>query len=477
MQVSEYLRHDAVGLAELVAQRDVSPAELLDAALARLNDVNPVLNAVVRTLEPQARSAIERGLPSGPFSGVPYLLKDVTTQMAGEITTNGSRLFANARALDDSALVAAYKRAGFVIFGKTNSPEFGLAGITEPELWGPTLNPWNLGRTCGGSSGGAAAAVAAGIVPAAQASDGGGSIRIPASCCGLFGFKPSRGRISMAPQGEGWGGLTVLHAVTRSVRDSAAILDASCRPLLGDPYHLAPPQTPFREEATRDPGKLRIAMLAYNLNDSAQDPQCTAAVRETAKLCETLGHTVEEAKLPGSLKNLLDTAMTIVGTTVALNLQREADRRGRAISEDEIEPLSRLVWERAKSVTGVQYAQAIQAMHNAGRVAAKWMEAYDVLLLSTMGTLPIPTGLLKDGVANIDQLSAKHANFAPNTQLFNATGQPAMSVPLAMSSEGLPIGIQFAARTGEDATLFRLAGQLEAVRPWSDRKPQAIAFP
>lgn len=477
MQVSEYLRHDAVGLAELVAQRDVSPAELLDAALARLNEVNPVLNAVVRTLEPQARRAIESGLPSGPFSGVPYLLKDVTTQMAGEITTNGSRLFANARALDDSALVASYKRAGFVIFGKTNSPEFGLAGITEPELWGPTLNPWNLGRTCGGSSGGAAAAVAAGIVPAAQASDGGGSIRIPASCCGLFGFKPSRGRISMAPQGEGWGGLTVLHAVTRSVRDSAAILDASCRPVLGDPYHLAPPQTPFREEVRRDPGKLRIAMLAYNLNDSAQDPQCTAAVRETAKLCETLGHTVEEARLPASLKNLLDTAMAIVGTTVALNLQREADRRGRAISEDEIEPLSRLVWERAKSVTGVQYAQAIQAMHNAGRVAAKWMGSYDVLLLSTMGALPIPTGLLKDGVANIEQLSAKHANFAPNTQLFNATGQPAMSVPLAMSSEGLPIGIQFAARTGEDATLFRLAGQLEKVRPWADLKPPAVAFP
>jgi len=477
MQVSEYLKYDAVGLAELVARRDVSPAELLDAALARMNEVNPVINAVVRTLEPQARAAIEKGVPPGPFAGVPYLLKDVTTQLAGEITTSGSRLFANARALDDSALVAAYKRAGFVIFGKTNTPEFGLVGLTEPELWGPTLNPWNLDRTCGGSSGGAASAVAAGIVPAAQASDGGGSIRIPASCCGLFGFKPSRGRVSMAPQGEGWAGLTVLHAVTHSVRDSAAILDASCQPVAGDPYHLAPPQIAFREEVKRDPGKLRIGMLAYNLNDTVQDPQCTAAVRETAKLCETLGHTVEEAKFPAGLKDLLDTAMTIIGATVAFNLQREADRRGRAISDDEIEPLSRIVWERGKAVTGVQYAQAIQAMHNAGRIAAKWMEPYDVLLLSTMGTLPIPTGLLKNVAADIEQLSAKHANYAPNTHVFNVTGQPAMSLPLAMSSEGFPIGVQFAGRAGEEALLFRLAGQIETARPWAARKPKAVAFP
>ena len=245
MNFEDYRRHDAVGLAQLVAQRDVTADELLDTALARIAAVNPKINAVVQNLEALARRAIAAGLPDGPFAGVPYLLKDVTTQMAGAVTTGGSRVFAKVTALDDSALVADYKRAGFVIFGKTNTPEFGLVGITEPELWGTTLNPWNPAVTCGGSSGGAAAAVAAGIVPAAQASDGGGSIRIPSSCCGLFGFKPSRGRISMAPQGEGWGGLTVLHAVTRSVRDSAAILDASCRPEIGDPYYLAPPATPF----------------------------------------------------------------------------------------------------------------------------------------------------------------------------------------------------------------------------------------
>ncbi len=474
MKTSEYLAHDAVGLAELIAQRDVSASELLDAALARLHEVNPKLNAVVQLFEDRARAAIAAGVPAGPFAGVPYLLKDVTTQLAGTVTTGGSRAFAKAVAAEDSALVAAYKRAGFVIFGKTNTPEFGLMAITEPELYGPSLNPWNVGVTCGGSSGGAASAVAAGIVPAAQASDGGGSIRIPAACCGLFGFKPSRGRVSMAPGGEGWGGLTVLHAVTQSVRDSAAILDASCVPVAGDPYWLAVPQTPFREEVRRDPGKLRIGLVMGSLNGSPQDPEVAHAVREAGRLCESLGHSVVEAVPPPVAKDLLPGAIAIVGATVAVNLQREADRRGRAIAEDEIEPLTRMVREQAKNITAVQYVQAIQAMHAAGRAIAQWMMDYDVLLLSTLGTLPIPVGLLKNGIDNIEELTAKHSGFAPNTQLFNATGQPAMSVPLAMSRDGLPIGIQFAAQAGEDALLFRLAGQLEAAQPWRGRKPQGI---
>jgi len=331
MNFEEYRRHDAVGLAQLVAQRDVSAEELLDTALARIAAVNPKLNAVVQNLEPLARRAIAAGLPKGPFAGVPYLLKDVTTQMADAITTGGSRVFARAKALDDSGLVASYKRAGFVIFGKTNTPEFGLVGITEPELWGTTLNPWNTAVTCGGSSGGAASAVAAGIVPAAQASDGGGSIRIPASCCGLFGFKPSRGRISMAPQGEAWGGLTVLHAVTRSVRDSAAILDASCRPETGDPYYLAPPATPFTGEVGRDPKALRIGMITTNIYGRPLEGLCEAAVRDAAKLCADLGHKVEEIKSPPGVDALIETVMTIVCTSLAANLEREALRRGRAI--------------------------------------------------------------------------------------------------------------------------------------------------
>ncbi|HEY5410197.1 MAG TPA: amidase, partial [Caulobacteraceae bacterium] len=253
MNQAEYQAHDAVGLAELVATRQVSPGELLDAALARVEAVNPTLNAIVVDCAAQARAAIAEGLSQGPFTGVPYLLKDITTQMAGVPTSAGARLFANSVPAKDSALVSAYRRAGLVIFGKTNTPELGLVGITEPALFGPTLNPWNLERTCGGSSGGSASAVAGGIVPAAQASDGGGSIRIPASCCGLFGMKPSRGRVSMAPAGEGWAGFTVLHALTRSVRDSAALLDVSCLPEAGDPYALAPPEVEFAREARCDP--------------------------------------------------------------------------------------------------------------------------------------------------------------------------------------------------------------------------------
>jgi amidase len=474
MNFSEYRRQDAVGLAQLVAQRDVSAGELLDAALARVAAVNPKLNAVVQNLEPMARRAIADGLPKGPFAGVPFLLKDVTTQLAGAVTSGGSRVFANVKAVDDSALVANYKRAGFAIFGKTNTPEFGLVGITEPDLWGATLNPWNLGVTCGGSSGGAASAVAAGFVPAAQASDGGGSIRIPAACCGLFGFKPSRGRISMAPGGEGWGGLTVLHAVTRSVRDSAAILDASCRPEPGDPYSLAPPATPFAGEVGRDPQSLRIGLITTNVYGQPLEAPIEAALRDAAKLCESLGHKVEEIATPPGVNGLIEAVMTVITTAMAANLDREAMRRGREIGEGEIEPITRLLYERAKTFTGVQYARAIQSMHAISREVAAWAAPYDVILLSTLGTMPLPVGLLKGGLHNLESLTERFYRFGPNTQLFNLTGQPAMSVPLAWSEDNIPIGIQFAGRFGDEATLFRLAGQLEKARPWFDRTPPEL---
>ena len=476
MNFSEYRRHDAVGLAQLVAQRDVSAEELLDTALARTAAVNPKLNAIVQLLEPMARKAIAAGLPKGPFAGVPFLLKDVTTQLAGAVTSGGSRVFAKGpAALDDSALVADYKRAGFAIFGKTNTPEFGLVGITEPEAWGPTLNPWNLGLTCGGSSGGAASAVAAGIVPAAQASDGGGSIRIPASCCGLFGFKPSRGRISVAPLGEGWGGLTVLHAATRSVRDSAVILDASCRPELGDPYFLAPPETPFAQEVGCDPKKLRIGLITTNIYGQPLDKPVEVALRDAVKLCESLGHTIEEISPPPGVDALINSVMVVICTAMASNLDREAMRRGRAIGDDEIEPVTKLLYERAKTFTGVQYAQAVQAMHALNRQAAAWSAPYDVLMLSTLGTLPLPVGILKNGLGDIDAITERFYRFGPNTQLFNVTGQPAMSVPLAWDENNTPIGIQFAGRVGDEATLLRLAGQLEKARPWFDRVPPELS--
>ncbi|HEX3887819.1 MAG TPA: amidase [Phenylobacterium sp.] len=463
MDFEDYRRHDAVGLAELVARREVTPGELLDAAAARMAKVNPQINAVTQDLTERARGETHA---SGAFSGVPFLLKDLGVTLAGTPTTMGSRLFADNVAAADSPLVAAYKSAGLSIFGKTNTPEFGLWPFTESDLLGVCRNPWDLERTPGGSSGGAAAAVAAGVVPAAQASDGGGSIRTPASCCGLFGMKPSRGRISYAPAGEGWAGASVYHAVTRSVRDSAALLDISCRPQPGDPYFLSPPERPFAEEAAREPGRLKIAFMAGAMQAPAIDPECAEAVRETARLCEALGHHVEEAAIPGDVAAMQAAAGAVISASVAASLDAEAERRGRPIAEGEVEGLTMATYRRGAGVTATAYVRGLQAMHAYTRAQAQLFEKYDVLLLSTLGSPAIPIGwVLEDTKLIGERLFA----FMPNTQAFNNTGQPAMTVPLAWSRSGLPIGMQFVARMGGEATLFQLAGQLEQARPWFDR--------
>ncbi len=470
MNIDEYLRHDAVGLAALVEKKQVTAGELLDAALARMEQVNPKLNAVVQLFADTARDAAKKGLPDGPFRGVPYLLKDITTQLAGTVTTAGSRLFTE-KATQDSGLVAAYKRAGFNIFGKTNTPEFALVGITEPVRFGATLNPWNAKRTCGGSSGGAGSAVAAGIVPAAQASDGGGSIRIPASCCGLFGMKPSRGRVSMAPAGEGWAGFTVLHALTRSVRDSAAILDASCQPVAGDPYYLPPPEVPFLEETRRDPPRLRIAMLTKNLNGLAPDPECAEAVGLAAKLCESLGHNVEHADVPPGLDALVPAAVTVIACSLVVTLDNEVAQRGRPVGDEEIEPLTKMLYEYGKAIPSIEYVRAINSTHAIGRSLAEWFAPYDMMLLPTLGQLPLPVGVLDGDIGDMQSLTQRFINYGPNTQLFNASGRPAMSVPLHWTRDGIPVGVQFAGKMGEEGALFRLAAQLEAAQPWAQRRP------
>jgi amidase len=381
----------------------------------------------------------------------------------------GSRLFAGNVATADSALTAAYKAAGLSIFGKTNTPEFGLWPTTESEFLGVCRNPWDLSRTPGGSSGGAAAAVAAGIVPAAHASDGGGSIRTPASCCGLFGLKPSRGRVSFAPVGEGWAGASIQHAVTRSVRDSAALLDVACRPQPGDPYFLSPPERPFAEEVAREPGRLRIAFTTAAMQAPGLDPECEAAVRETARLCEELGHHVEEARIPGDVAAMQAAAGTVISAAIAASLDAEAERRGRAIEEGEIEDLTLATYRRGSSVTAAAYVRGLQALHAYARAEAQLFETYDVLLLSTLGSPAIPIGwIVEDPKLIGERLFA----FMPNTQAFNNTGQPAMTVPLAWSRSGLPIGLQFVARMGAEATLLRLAAQLEQARPWFDRTPR-----
>ncbi|HLZ76688.1 amidase [Phenylobacterium sp.] len=463
MDFDDYRRHDAVGLAELVARREVSAGELLDAATARMAQVNPQINAVTLDLTGRARGETHA---SGALGGVPFLLKDLGASLAGTVTSMGSRLFSQVTADADSALTTAYKAAGLTIFGKTNTPEFGLWPFTESEYLGVCRNPWDLSRTPGGSSGGAAAAVAAGIVPAAHASDGGGSIRTPASCCGLFGMKPSRGRVSFAPAGEGWAGASIQHAVTRSVRDSAVLLDVSCRPQPGDPYFLPAPERPFAEEAAREPGRLKIAVFAGAMQAPGIDPECEAAVRETARLCESLGHDVEEATIPGDVAAMQAAAGAVISASIAANLDSEADRRGRAIETGEIEAITFATYRRGGAVTAAAYVRGLQALHAYTRAEAKLFETYDVLLLSTLGSPAIPIGSV---LADAKQITERLFAFMPNTQAFNNTGQPAMTVPLAWSKSGLPIGLQFVARMGAEATLFRLAGQLEQARPWFDR--------
>ncbi|MGA0606783.1 amidase [Phenylobacterium sp. VNQ135] len=466
MRFEDYRKHDALGLADLVRRGEVSADELLETALARKAEVDPQINAVTSDLSQRAAGAAPA---EGPLAGVPFLLKDLGAQLEGTVTSGGSKLFADAVAPADSAIVQLYKAAGLNIFGKTNTPEFGLWPVTESEHLGVCCNPWDLGRTPGGSSGGAAAAVAAGIVPAAHASDGGGSIRTPASCCGLFGMKPSRGRVSFAPAGEGWAGASIQHAVTRSVRDSAALLDAVCEPQPGDPYFLPAPERRFLEEVRRDPGRLRIGFTKAALQSTALDPECAAAVVDAARLCAELGHEVEEVTVPGDLAGMQAAAGLVIAASVAATLDAEAERRGRAVEAGEVEGLTMATYRRGKGVGGADYVRALATLHAFGRDMAALFQTYDVLLLSTLGRPPIPIGWIFEETGEITE---RLFSFMPNTQPFNNTGQPAMTVPLAWSASGLPIGIQFVGRMGDEAGLFRLAGQLERARPWFGRVPQ-----
>ena len=465
MKFEDYRSHDAVGLAGLVAKGEVSAGELLETAVTRMGQVNPALNAVTLDLADWGRKEAAKPQDAA-LAGVPFLLKDLGATLAGTVTSSGSALLKDNVAAADSALTTAYRQAGLVIFGKTNTPEFGLMPITESTFLGPCRNPWDVSRTPGGSSGGAASAVAAGIVPAAHASDGGGSIRTPASACGLFGLKPSRGRVSFSPLGEGWGGASIQHAVTRSVRDSAVLLDIACRPQPGDPYYLDAPATPYAQEVGRAPGKLRIGFTTAALASDTLDPECVQAVLDAARLCESLGHTVEEVTVPGNLAAMQQGAGDVIAASVAATFEAEAERRGRPVSEDEVEMLTWGMYRRGTGVSGATYVRGLAAIHAYGRAVAGLFSTYDVLLLSTLGSPAIPIGHLTEDLRAFTERLFK---FMPNTQAFNNTGQPAMTVPLAWSKGGLPIGLQFVGRMADEATLFRLAGQLETARPWFDR--------
>ncbi len=464
-------QHDALGLAELVRKREASPTELLDAAIARTEATNPRFNYLAREHYDLARQAIARGLPQGPFTGVPWLLKDLNTYIEGTQTGQGSRLYADNRAAVTSEIVRRYHRTGLVTFGKTTTPELGLTGTTESLATGATRNPWNPEHVAGGSSGGAAAAVAAGAIPAAHATDGGGSIRIPAACCGLFGLKPSRGRTPMGPlRTEGWGGLSTHHAVSWSVRDSAALLDAVAGPEPGSRYAAPTPERPYLAEVTRDPGKLRIALWIDTPGGTRADPEVLEAARAAARLCETLGHAVDEAGPKVDAGALGQASFVLMGASIAAELDDRAKALGVTLGPDLVESVTLAFREVGARFTAADWVRANNTLQAAAVAVARFMEDYDVILTPTLGVVTPKLGTIHLA-QDFQTFVANVTPFTPWTGLFNQTGQPSMSVPLGMSASGLPIGSMFTARYGDEATLFRLAGQLEQAASWRGRHP------
>ena len=489
----EYVKHDATALANLVQKGEVTPGELLETAIARAETVNPALNAIVTPLYDKGRDMTTHLSETGLFRGVPFLLKDLEMEWAGTPMKSGCAGYKEYVSTTDSEVVKRLKEAGLVLFGKTNTPEFGLTPYTESKLYGPARNPWKTTHSPGGSSGGSAVAVAAGIVPAATATDGGGSIRIPASCCGLFGLKPSRARVPLGPRfGELWNGAVAGLAVTRSVRDSAGLLDVLAGPMPGDPYGIAPPERPFVEEVGREPGKLRIAFSTQSLMPSQTvDPECVTAVREVCKLLEGLGHTVEEIPLPYEKSIVTEAFFLNVLSETAAVLRELGQYLGRPVRRGDVELNT---WAQARLADGFSSADAAyqkRRWNTLNRSMGQLHETYDVFLTPTLPRPPIEIGtfqnkaseqrLLKlvDSVGGlkyltnsnmVEELAERSLGYIAFTVITNMTGQPAMSVPLHWSSEGLPIGVMFAAKLGDEATLFRLAGQLEQERPWFEKR-------
>ena len=468
---SEYESYDGLGLAELIRQKAVTPDEVLDAAIAQVEARNPLLNAVVMELYDHARQAIAAGLPDGPFSGVPFLLKDLGSALAGARTTRGSKFFAGLPAqTQDSVHVTRLKQAGLVIYGKTNTCEFGLSLTCEPQLYGPSRNPWDPTRTPSGSSGGAAAAVAARMLPMADASDGFGSIRAPAAACGLIGLRPTRARNTMAPAlGEGTGGLSIEHAVTLSVRDCAALLDATSGPGPGDPYVAPPPARPYLAETTADPGRLRIAATRIPPNGAPVAADYLRVLQETADICTDLGHEVHDADPAIDRDLVIATFRTLSAVNVLNTLQSHPENRDP--TPDEVETVVYRTMQLAKRIDAASYMRATQAAHRLGRQMAAFHADYDVLLTPALGELPPKLGWIDMTMDDLDEYWDRVFRFSPFTVWFNLTGQPAMMIPLGQTESGFPIAVQAVARYGDEASLFRLAAQLEATRPWIGRKP------
>lgn len=477
MGFAEYAAYDGLGLAELVAGGAVTPAELIEEAINRVERHNGQLNAVVYKMYDEARAVAARQgkIPPaerGVFAGVPFLLKDILGNYQGVPTTAGSRFMVGIVAGRDDTLVARFKAAGLVALGKTNVPECGILPTTESLLYGPSHNPWNLAHSTGGSSGGSAAAVAAGIVPLAHANDGGGSIRIPAACCGLVGLKPTRARNPMGPDiGDFANGLIAEHVVSRTVRDSAAALDCTQGPEPGDPYYAPAVMRPFLDEARTPPGRLRIAFTTQAPTGTPLHPDCVAAIQETARLLESLGHEVEEAAPAIDVNTVTSSFLAVFTAAHAAMIDGFGMLHGRTPSERDFEPLTWGLYQQGKQIPATQYLLAVAMLQMASRQIARFHNRYDCWLTTTLGRPPVPLGTIDVHATDLVAALAPVLDYVPFTPIQNATGQPAISLPLHWTAEGLPVGVMFTGRFGDEATLFRLAGQLEQARPWRDRKP------
>ena len=469
LKFDDYRKLDALALAQGIRQGEFTAAEVLETAIVAAQRINPTINAIVEPLYDYARNQLEQGLPQGPFAGVPFLLKDLGLMLEGTHTTEGSRFFKDQVAAYSDTMVQRYLDAGFLMMGKSASPEFGGTATTESILFGDTRNPWDLSKTTGGSSGGSAAAVAAGILPLANATDGGGSIRIPASCCGLFGMKPSRARTPRGPKTI-HEIMSVTHCVSRSVRDSAALLDATAGPELGAAGGPPAPATAFLAASKMAPKKLRIGLVTTPVSRTPVHANCIDAVMHTAKLCESLGHVVEPVELGISPATFFGATGDIMAAGTVAKVKAREHVLGRRVTENDLEPLTWLRYQAALNNTAADYVKAVQAVHQIGRDMSILHQTYDVLLSPTLANPPLDLGKL--ALTRMDKgYEMDVVSYSAFTMLFNATGAPAMSVPLYWNAAGLPIGTMFAADFGNEALLYSLAGQLEQAQPWFDRVP------
>lgn len=490
--MNDYENYDGLGLASLVDKGEVSASELLDSALRKAEQTNPKINAVIHEVHDYARNRIAQGLPKGAFHGVPFLLKDMGSPFIGLPHSKGCAALRNNISKIDSEMARRLLKTGVVPFGKTNAPEFGLMGVTEPEAFGPSRSPWDLNRTPGGSSGGSAAAVAAGITPLATASDGGGSIRIPASCCGIFGLKPSRGRNPLGPAGEGWQGAVVEHIVSRSVRDSAAMLDATNGSDANAPFKITPPDESYLSVSQKEPGQLRIGYSVSSPVGQPVEKHCTLAVERTAKLLENLGHQVEQAKPNYGGLELARAYFTLYFGEVAAELVDLEKHLGRRLARGDIETTTRTLGLLGHAFSAQEFASARKSWHSFVTAMAEFHQAYDLYLTPTLAVLPptigenkpstpeillmtivnaLGAGRLLKAMGVVEKLAEQSMSKMPFTQIANMTGQPAMSVPLHWTECDIPVGVQFIAPNGREDLLFQLAGQLEQSAPWFNKRP------